>query len=121
MNKNLKLLREDLGLSQKEFGKKLNVTDTTVSKWESGSRKLNKRTLTQICDTFNVNYEWLITGEGDTYKSVDDLNIATMMGKVFADNDEFMKNVFLTFSKLTDSERTVLMKVIGILNELNNK
>ena len=81
MNKNLKLLRDDLGLSQKEFGNKLNVTDTTISKWESGVRNLTDRTITQICDTFNVNYEWFMSGEGNMYRTIDDLNIANMMNK----------------------------------------
>lgn len=117
MNKNLKLLRDDLGLSQKEFGNKLNVTDTTISKWESGVRNLTDRTVTQICDTFNVNYEWFMTGEGNMYRTIDDLNIANMMGKVFADDDDFLKKVFLTFSSLNNEERVVIQKVINALSD----
>ena len=41
-----------------------------------------------------------------------------MMGKVFANDDDFLKRVFLTFSKLNESERAVVMKII---NELSDK
>lgn len=117
MNVNLKTLREDLGLSQKEFASKLKVSDTTISKLEKGERNITDRMLIQICDAFNVRSEWLRTGEGSIYRNVTDLNIANMMGKVFADDDEFLKKVFLTFLNLSDEERAVIQKVINQLSE----
>lgn len=117
MNVNLKSLREDLGLSQKEFANKLKVSDTTISKLEKGERNITDRMLIQICDAFNVRSEWLRTGEGNMYRTVSDLNIANMMGKVFADDDEFLKKVFLTFLNLSDEERAVIQKVINQLSE----
>lgn len=115
---NLKLLREDLGLSQRDFAKKLMLSDATISRIEKGERNVTVRVLNQICKEFNVNKNWLITGEGSMYNNVDDLDVASMMGKIFAEEDEFLKKVFLTFAKLSDSERAVIMKVI---NELSNK
>lgn len=117
MNKNLKLLRDSLGLSQKEFASKLNVSDTTISKLEKGERNITDRMFTQICDTFNVNPNWLRNGEGTIHKVIDDLSIAQMMGKVFAEDDEFLKKVFLTFSNLSSEERAVIQKVINALSE----
>lgn len=117
MNSNLKLLRDDLGLSQKEFANKLKVSDTTISKLENGERNITDRMLIQICDTFNVRSEWLRTGKGNIYRTINDLNIANMMGKVFADNDDFLKKVFLTFSSLNNEERAVIQKVINALSE----
>lgn len=117
-NINLKILREDLGLSQKEFGDKLNISDTTISKYEKGQRSITDRTFSQICNTFNVRPEWLKTGQGEKYTTIDDISISSMMGKVFANDDDFLKRVFLTFSKLNDSERAVVMKII---NELSDK
>lgn len=115
---NLKLLREDLGLSQKDFSKKLMLSDATISRIEKGERNITTRVLNQICKEFNVNKDWLITGEGNMYNKVDDLDVASMMGKIFSEEDEFLKKVFLTFAKLSDSERAVIMKVI---NELSDK
>ena len=34
---------------------------------ESGKRSFSRRTLADICEKFNVNPEWLETGEGEPY------------------------------------------------------
>lgn len=116
--KNIKALRKDLGLTQKEFANKLNITDTMISKYEKGNRVINKRTIAQICSTFNVNDTFIYEGTGDMYNSMEEIDIASMMGKMFADNDDFLKKVFITFAKLSDSERAFLKKLI---NELNSR
>ena len=119
MNERLKELRLNQGLSQEEFGNKLNLSISTISKYEKGQRPINARTITQICNVFNVNESWLKNGTGDMYKKID-LDISYMMGKVFADDDDFLKNVFLTFAKLNDSERAVIKKVIDNLANKKN-
>ena len=117
-NNRLALLREELGLNQSEFAKKLNVTSAAISKIEKGKGNLTDRMMNDICREFMVNKEWLLNGTGDKFLDVSmDEDIAGLMGKVLADDDEFMKRVFLTFAKLTDSERAVIMKVINNLSD----
>ncbi len=60
----VKALREELGLSQKEFGAKLHISNGHVSNVERGSGTLSKRTVSILCKEFNVREEWLYTGEG---------------------------------------------------------
>lgn len=118
MSERLKFLRDELGLNQTEFSDKLNVTSTTISKIEKGQRNLTDRMMNDICREFMVNKEWLMNGTGDMFISTTmDKDIAGLMGKVLADNDEFLKKVFLTFAKLTDNERAVIMKIIDQLSE----
>lgn len=117
-NNRLVLLREEIGLNQSEFAKKLNVTSAAISKIEKGKGNLTDRMMNDICREFMVNKEWLLYGKGEMFvDSSMDEDIASLMGKVLADDDEFMKRVFLTFSKLTDSERAVIMKVINNLSD----
>ena len=118
MEKNrLALLREELGLNQSEFARKLNVTSAAISKIEKGKGNLTERMMNDISREFMVNKEWLLSGTGDMFVDASmDEDIAGLMGKVLADDDEFMKRVFLTFAKLTDSERAVIMKVINNLS-----
>ena len=78
MNTRIKQLRENLGLSQQHFGKIINIAPSTISSLETGHRQLTERNITIICDTFNVNPEWLRTGEGEMFltspkSSVEDL------------------------------------------------
>lgn len=118
MGERLKLLREDLGLNQVEFSEKLNVTSATISKIEKGQRNLTDRMKNDICREFLVNKEWLETGIGEMFVDVETHgDISELMATVLADDDEFMKRVFLTFAKLTDSERAVIMKVINSLSD----
>ena len=62
MNDRIKSLRKTLGLSQREFGKKIGISDTAVSKLESGERNPSEQTLLSICREFNVDYYWLTEG-----------------------------------------------------------
>ena len=50
----LKKLREDMGISQYEFARRLEVAQSTVGGWESGKREPNFTTMQTIADFFNV-------------------------------------------------------------------
>lgn len=53
------ILRERLGLSQKDFAEALETTQTTVSRWERGAVKLPAGAAARIARVFNVSYDWL--------------------------------------------------------------
>lgn len=63
----IKLLRETLKLSQKDFGNRLNIRDTAVSKYELGAVKPSFEILSKIGKTFAVNLNWLINNEGQIF------------------------------------------------------
>lgn len=56
----LKRLRLDSNLTQEQLGKKLNVTNVGVSKWESNERFPDKDTLVKIADYFDVSIDYLL-------------------------------------------------------------
>ena len=57
--------------------------------------------MNDICTKFYVNKEWLLTGTGDMFVDLAiDKDIAGLMGNILANDDEFMKKVFLTFRKV---------------------
>lgn len=68
MNERLKLLRKTLQLSQDDFGKRLRVSNTAISKLEKGERNLTEQMILSICREFNVNEEWLRNGTGERFK-----------------------------------------------------
>ncbi len=57
---NLKVLRNQYKLSQKDLAKKLNVSYKTISHWESGYSEPNLDFLIILKNIFNVSYEELI-------------------------------------------------------------
>lgn len=63
MNERLKILRNTLGITLEEFGKKVGVTRSAVGRIENGQRKLTEQMMRSICREFRVNYYWLTAGE----------------------------------------------------------
>lgn len=70
MNERIKLLRKTLGLSQRDFGEKIGISDPAVSKLEKGTNVPSEQTVKSICREFNVNHAWLLEGKGDMFSAV---------------------------------------------------
>lgn len=60
---NLKKLRLAHGLSQKEFGAIVDVSDKAVSTWEKGTKEPRISTLLVLAEHFGVDIGVLITGD----------------------------------------------------------
>ncbi len=57
---NLKLLREEMKLTQRQLGVKLGVCNQTVSFWENGSREPDLDMLVKIAGYFGVSTDYLL-------------------------------------------------------------
>lgn len=61
-------LRKSLGLSQKEFGDKLEITQSGVSQIESGRNTPSTSVFEKAFEVFpNLNKQWLYNGEGEMF------------------------------------------------------
>jgi len=61
-------LRKNLdNMKQGEFAKRISTTQGHVSDIENGRKDLSERTIKLICSEFNVNENWLRTGEGEMF------------------------------------------------------
>lgn len=58
----IRLIRNSLSLTQKQFGEKLGVTASCVQHWEVNYSEPNFETLRKIKEVFNVSYEEIIDG-----------------------------------------------------------
>lgn len=63
---NLKDLRRQSGLTQKQLATKLGVGLSTVAMWESGARQPDYNMLNNISDFFDVSFDYLMTGTVQT-------------------------------------------------------
>jgi transcriptional regulator with XRE-family HTH domain len=63
----IKELRSSLKLSQRQFARRIFVSQTLVNEIELGKRKINVRILHLISYQFSVNMEWLKKGEGNMF------------------------------------------------------
>lgn len=110
----IKDLRKNyLHLSQSEFGKKLGVSRDVISNIEQGrlSRPEHKEPLYRlICNQFNINEEWLRTGEGDMFKGYDD-EVAESVEELLTEDTPFynvIKNIMVTYKKLNPDSRAII-------------
>lgn len=62
-----KMIRNTLGLTQKEFGKALNKTYIMIQNYEKGRRNISDGVLLNLQEKFNVNIDWLRTGQGSMF------------------------------------------------------
>lgn len=58
---NIKFLRSQRFMNQKQLGDRLGVTQTTISEWENGNREPNSIwMLNKICELFEVSLDDLV-------------------------------------------------------------
>ena len=63
----IKELRRKLGLTQREFGRRIGVMDTVVRRWEKGEFEPTTEKLKAIATEFGINLNWLLLGEGEIF------------------------------------------------------
>ena len=78
MNKRIKELRQTLGISQEDLAFAMGLSKSGVSALESATRKVNDKHIRMLNMTYNVNPDWLRTGEGDMFNPIDDTPLSSI-------------------------------------------
>jgi transcriptional regulator with XRE-family HTH domain len=65
----IRRVRETLNVSQREFAKRIFISQTLLGDIELGNRNVNDRTIQLISTEFKVSKEWLLSGKGDMFTS----------------------------------------------------
>lgn len=74
----IRKVRQTLGLTQTEFGKRIAISKSYIAGMELGDKKVNDRAIRLISMEYNINEHWLRTGEGSMYNESADVAIAKM-------------------------------------------
>lgn len=120
MNERIKELRKVLKISQEEFGNRIGITGSGVSRMESGSNNIAERTIKAICKEFNINYMWLTSGDGEMFIDTDD-DIMETIDRIMLGENEFHKNLFKTFARLDEDELLALERIIDKFIEVKKE
>ena len=92
MNERLKKLRKALDMTQQAFSDKLGVKRNTVGQWEIGRNEPSDAIIFSICREFNVNENWLRTGEGEMFIELSYSDeIAQFVGQLIEEEDDSFK------------------------------
>ena len=119
LNTRLNAIRKSVLLSQEEFGKKLGITGAAISKIESGNRNVTEQMTLAIIREFDVNEQWLRTGEGEMFLiKTRDEEIASFIGTLLKkEDDTFKKRLISALSKLEEPDWEVLEKMCNLMLE----
>jgi transcriptional regulator with XRE-family HTH domain len=63
----VKEVRKALGLTLDKFGVKIGMKKNSISQVENGHNALTEQMARSICREYNVNYDYLINGEGEMF------------------------------------------------------
>lgn len=118
MNNRIKKIREDKKMSQEVFGKKLMITKASVSRLESGVNNPSDQTLKLICSEFNVNENWLRTGEGEPYIQLEVNDTISRTAELLGKHDPFLESFLEVYGKMSDSARAVMIDTLEEIFEI---
>ena len=100
-------------MTLEKFGEPLGVGKTAISNIEKGNRNLTDQMAISICREFNVNENWLRTGEGEMFIELSrDEQIAEFVGRTLSTESESFKKRFIAMlAKLDESDWETLEKI----------
>jgi transcriptional regulator with XRE-family HTH domain len=101
----LKIIRQNLNMTQKEFAEKLGFKWYKIKDMESNKQKTTYEIAKSIEKKFSINPDWLLTGEGEMYKKESAKNT----------NQEFTK---IENNNINDSIKNLPTDIQLILEEL---
>ncbi|MCE4044585.1 helix-turn-helix transcriptional regulator [Lysinibacillus fusiformis] len=114
----IKVLRNELGLSMAAFGEKIKMTNSNISKMEKDLRVVTDRTIAIICTEFNVNEEWLRTGDGDMFvEETFDEEFANIIAEATLSGNEKIKELMIMASKLNDKQLKAMVNFLETMVE----
>ena len=119
-NERIKAIRQSLNLTLEKFGQQLGVTKVAVYNIEEANRNVTEQMRKAICREFNVNYNWLVSGEGDMFNQTDE-TISDSIDRIMAGENEFHKNLFKTLATLDEKELLSLEKIIDKYLAISNE
>lgn len=111
----IEILRKDLSMSRRVFGEKLGVSESVIVniEYDRLKRPDQKESLYKlICKEFNVNEEWLRTGNGEMFVPLTRNQLITDFATdLIMEDNTFKKRLVEALANLDESEWEVLEKL----------
>lgn len=92
IGKFIQSLRKELKLTQKDLADKLNVSDKTISKWETGNGMPDLVFLKPLSDILGISINELLSGETIDNNNFKDKTEENIVNTINYSNDEIKKN-----------------------------
>lgn len=113
MNERIKAARKALGLTMEQFGARIGMGKSSVSKIEKGANSTTDQTIKSICREFGVNEMWLRTGEGEMFDQSAESSLDRLAAEYHL--DERKKAVISAFLKLSTADQEAILRYVDSL------
>lgn len=119
MKDRIRDLRKALQMTQQEFAAKIGASRNSIASYETGARVPLDSVLTLISRTFNVNEDWLRTGEGAMFNEVTrDERIAEFVGEALnGKSDSIKRRMISVLSRMNDDDWAAMEHFAELLLE----
>lgn len=114
MNERIKAIRRALDLTMEQFGKRIGLSKSAISLIESGKNGTTDQTVTSICREYNVNENWLRTGEGSMFDASDASALDRLAEEYHLDDRK--KAVVVAFLKLSTADQEAILRYVDTLS-----
>lgn len=113
MDQRIKLIRNELKMTQTEFGARIGVKGNTITGYETGLRNPSDAVIFSICREFNVKEQWLRTGEGEMFDQVpEEDEVAAYVAELLVDEENslytIIKEIMHTYNELDKKSQEVI-------------
>lgn len=93
MKDRIKKIRKEFDLTQQEFAERIGSKRNTIAKYETNTNVPSAAVISLICREFNVNENWLRTGEGEMFLSTSHHDVITkFMEQLLLEESNSFKN-----------------------------
>ncbi len=104
LGQRVKSIRNELNLTQEEFGKRIGVQNHVIYNLESGRNKtINEPMLISLCSEYKINKDWLLYGSGDKYIKSKDSVLEEL--KSTYGLSEYAMLILESYLELSDNEK----------------
>jgi len=105
INERVRNVRNTLNLTQEKFAKQISISTSYLAGIETGAREANNRVLRLISNAFDVDENWLKTGDGKMFNEGSEETIAKLTG---------------CFKSLNPQYQELALKMLDFLSELDS-
>ena len=109
----VRAIRKKLGLTLEIFGEKLGVKKNTISQIENGRNALSEQMAKSICREYNVNYDYLIYGDGEMFGNLPQTILDELCLQY--DLDDLDREIVELYISLPDEERQRIKNSMKLL------
>lgn len=126
MKNRIKEIRTSYNLTQQTFADRLQITRSNIAGYETGKRIPSDAVVSLICREFNINENWLRTGEGDMKIEIPEEDLYSRAAASLLKEDDVVgiEGLKLYYSLPAESKKAVrdyVLKLAAMIKEHEDK